>query len=289
MEIIPHPAPSPLPAAFCVFCGVSVLSVFSSAPFPKRAGFRRGERPFALTEAPRQSGQGTPRPYLPATFCVFGGLSVSSVVSPRRPQNPRGGFVGANGRSPLQRHHAKAGEARLAPTCPRPSVFSVVFLCLLWFPRAIPKSRGGFVGACALTGAPRHAKGGRGTPRPYPRPSVFSVVFLCLLCFPRAIPKTRGGLCRGARPCALTGAPHHAKGGRGTPRPYLPATFCVSCGHSVLSVFSSAPFPKRAGFRRGERPFALTLPPRPSRSERLQYQSFVRKPSAGVDVPSQDG
>ncbi len=198
---------------FCVFGGLSVPSVVS----PRRAQTPRGacgRDVFvgANGRSPLQhvkSGRGTPRPY-PTTFCVFGGLSVSSGVSPRRAQTPRGAcgrdvFVGANGRSPLQ-----------------------------------------------------HVKSGRGTPRPYPMTfCVFGGVSVSSV-FPRAAPKRRGGFVWAQRCCALLecgdesplskAVPRHRtpKTGRGTPRP-SPMTFCVFCGVSVSSVVSRLT-PKTRGF-----------------------------------------
>ncbi len=114
--------PRPYPATLCVFCAFSVSSVVFPRSIFKTHVFCRGARRCALTAAARQNGRGMPRPY-PVTFCVFCSVSVSSVVSPV-PFSKRAFFVGA---------HSKTGEARLAPTL-QPSVFSVAFLCLLWFP-----------------------------------------------------------------------------------------------------------------------------------------------------------
>ncbi len=156
--------PHPPPAFIILFHRLAGFTYVAAKRLCRQFFFsarRRVACPECIEGPHAQNGQGTPRPY-PTTFCVFCGVSVSSVVSPTYPKNARA-FVGANGRSPL-------------PTV-QPSVFSVALLCFLWFPRTAPKSCGGFAGA-----RHRAPKAGEAAPRPYPTPfCVFGGLSVCFL------------------------------------------------------------------------------------------------------------
>ncbi len=187
--------------------------------------------------AARQRGRGTPRPY-PAAFCVFCGLSVSSVVSPPCPKK-RKGVVGANGRSPLpERQRVAARQRGRGTPRPYPAAFCVFCGFLAPRPKAAEASRG--------RGTARQR--GRGTPRPYP-------AAFCVFCGPSVSSVVSPPYPKNAR--AFVGANGRSplperqrvaarQRGRGTPRPY-PAAFCVFGGLSVSSVFP----PRRAQTPRG--------------------------------------
>ncbi len=197
---------------------------------PKRRGRRRGTAPLRLYNrgckrgvfvgAHGCGGEARLAPTHRATFCVFCGAFVPSVVFLRHsPKIVVHGGIGAS--APLSKG---ARHASPLPTV-QPSVFSVALLCLLWFSCAIPQ-KPWFMGALTLL---RRFPRGRGTPRPYPPCS--------LLWFSCAIPPKPWFMGHWRFSAAF-------QGGEARLAPTHRAAFCVFCGASVPSVVFLRHFPK---------------------------------------------